>query len=252
MLPRGYVEVLFKTADTPLGQELDQAMQRYDGVHLVAFSVADAAKAHRRLTSSVFACAPMSTMERPVDTPDGPGKAAFSLARLSPGEMAEGRIQILTHLTESTVWQRRWLVIRNGALALASVMIVVSDPDEAAERFSRFTNRPARSSALGKVIELDRGRIDLVRSDAFTQIVTEIYVPTLPFIGAYTIIVRSLATVERFFVEVRSADATRRPDPDRAFSGRTRPRRLDVRAGRLRLRRWLLSAVKRNICLRAA
>ena len=31
--------------------------------------------------------------------------------------MPEGRIQILTHRTESTVWQKRWLTHPNGALA---------------------------------------------------------------------------------------------------------------------------------------
>ena len=41
MLPRGYVEVLFKTTETPLGQELDSGLERYAGVHLAAFTVAE-------------------------------------------------------------------------------------------------------------------------------------------------------------------------------------------------------------------
>ena len=49
------------------------------------------------------------------------------------------------------------------------------------------------------LIELDRGRIDLVREEAFSKIVNDVYVPTYPFIGAYTILVRSLATVEEIF-----------------------------------------------------
>ena len=49
MLPRGYIEILFKTADTTLGREFDAAMARYAGVQLAAFVVADAAGAHRRL-----------------------------------------------------------------------------------------------------------------------------------------------------------------------------------------------------------
>src|SRR5579864_6760039 len=48
MLTRGYIEALFKTADTPIGRELDAAMARYGGLHLAAFAVADAAGAHRR------------------------------------------------------------------------------------------------------------------------------------------------------------------------------------------------------------
>jgi len=43
MFSRGYIEMLFKTADTPIGRELDNAMTRYRGVHLAAFAVADAA-----------------------------------------------------------------------------------------------------------------------------------------------------------------------------------------------------------------
>src|SRR6516164_5833170 len=38
MFVRGYIEVLFKTADTPLGRELEAARARYPGVHLAAFA----------------------------------------------------------------------------------------------------------------------------------------------------------------------------------------------------------------------
>jgi Glyoxalase-like domain len=202
MLTRGYIEVLFKTADTPLGQELDSAMERYAGVHLAAFAVADAGKAHQQLTASGFRMRALVDMARPVDTAEGPGTAAFTVARLTPGEMPEGRIQILTHRTEATVWQPRWLSHRNGALGLASVMIAVADVDEAAQRFVRFTGRGARPAALGQIIQLDRGRIDLVRAEAFAQLLPELTIPSLPFIGAYTIAVRSLAAVESLFAEV--------------------------------------------------
>src|SRR5712691_4564386 len=96
MLARGYIEVLFKAADTALGRELDDAMGRYVGIHLAAFAVADAAAAHRRLARSGFRMRALIDMARPVDTVAGPGTAAFTLARVSPGEMPEGRIQILT------------------------------------------------------------------------------------------------------------------------------------------------------------
>src|SRR2546426_9202794 len=67
MLARGYVEVLFKTADTPLGREFDAALARYPGIHLAAFAVADAALAHRRLGSS-FRVRPLVDMQRPAET----------------------------------------------------------------------------------------------------------------------------------------------------------------------------------------
>ena len=148
MLTRGYVEILFKTADTPLGQELDAAMSRYPGIHLAAFAVADAAGAHQRLRESGFRMRPLVDMQRPVETMGKQGIAAFTVARLEPGEMPEGRIQLLTHRTEQVVWQPRWLSHPNGALGLTSVVIAVSDLNEAARRFERLTGRRARDRPL--------------------------------------------------------------------------------------------------------
>ena len=54
MLSRGYIEVLFKTADTLLGREFDAALARHAGLHLAAFAVADAEKAHQRLAADGF------------------------------------------------------------------------------------------------------------------------------------------------------------------------------------------------------
>jgi Glyoxalase-like domain len=197
MLTRGYVEVLFKTADTPLGHELDAAMARHKGIHLVAFAVADAATAHQRLRQNGFRMRPLVDMQRQVDTVGKPGTAAFTVARLEPGEMPEGRIQLLTHRTQDTVWQPRWLTHPNGAVGLASVMMAVSDLDDAAQRFGRLTGRQARASSFGQTIDLDRGRVDLVEAATFCQMLPRVPIPSLPFIGAYGISVGSVETVER-------------------------------------------------------
>jgi hypothetical protein len=210
MFTRGYIEVLFKTADTPLGRELEAGLARYRGVHLAAFVVADAAAAHARLGSAGFRMRPLVQMQRPVDTADGSGTAAFTLARVEPGEMPEGRIQILTHRTEQMVWQPRWLTHPNGALGLTSVMIAVADVAEAARRFARFTGRPARPAAFGQTIALDRGTIGLVEPNAFARMLPEIPIPSLPFMGAYGIKVRSLTAIEDLLQ--RAGVQTRRND----------------------------------------
>jgi Glyoxalase-like domain len=195
MFARGYIEVLFKTADTPLGRELERAIARHAGVHLAAFAVADAAAAHGRLTNEGFRMQPLVQMQRPVDTGTAPGTAAFTLARVEGGEMPEGRIQILTHRTEAMVWQPRWLSHPNGARALTHLTIAVADLEEAAQRFARFTGRDATPSSLGQTIELDRGRVDLVTADGFAQMLPDIPIPSLPFVGAYGIKVASLAAL---------------------------------------------------------
>lgn len=197
MFARGYLEILFKTADTPLGQQHDAALARYAGVHLAAFSVREAGEAHARLAAAGFAMQPLVSMQRPVGTAEGEGIAAFTVARVVPGTMAEGRIQIVTHRTEHTVWQPRWLDHRNGAVALADVTIAVADPVEAAARFSRFVDRPAETTPWGATVALDRGRIVITSAEGFSSLVPGVTIPSLPFIGAYGISVRSRAVLER-------------------------------------------------------
>ena len=193
---RGYVEVLFRTADTALGRDLAAALARYSGLHLAAFAVADAGAAHRRLAQPGFQTQPLVAMQRPVETAEGPDIAAFTIARLAPGQMPEGRIQILTHRTESTVWQPRWLDHPNSAVRLAALTVAVADVDEAAGRFSRFTGRPADPCEGGKAIWLDRGCVELLTPEAFTRRFPELAIPSLPFMGACAIDVASLAVAE--------------------------------------------------------
>jgi hypothetical protein len=207
MFARGYVEVLFKTADTPLGREFDAAFARHPGIHLAAFSVADAAAAHRRLGAS-FRVRPLVDMQRPVETASGPDTAAFTIVRHEPGEMPEGRIQVLTHRTEAAVWQPRWLAHPNGAQALLDLVIAVADVEEAAARFARFADRAAVPFVFGRMITLDRGAVVLVPAGAFTTMLPEAPIPSLPFVGAYGVRVASLATAEA--VLHRSGIALRR------------------------------------------
>jgi Glyoxalase-like domain len=197
MFRRGYVEILFKTSETPLARELDAALERHEGLHLVAFAVADAAQAHARLGASGFPVRPLVQMQRPVDTESGPATAAFTIARVEPGLMAEGRIQILTHRTEQAVWQPRWLTHPNGAVALTDVVIAVTDVDEAAQRFARFTGCPVIANAAGRAVALDRGRVQIMDAGAFDRLLPDVAVPSLPFIGAYAVMVVSIDDAEQ-------------------------------------------------------
>src|SRR5262249_37764004 len=78
----------------------------------------------------------------------------------------------------------------------AALSIAVADVDEAAARFARFTGRPAVRGTDGVAIALDRGRLELVTAEAFGRRFPELTIPSLPFIGACTIAVESLAAAE--------------------------------------------------------
>jgi hypothetical protein len=196
MFHRGYIEVLFKTADTPLGREFETAIARYPGVHLAAFSVSDAKAAHRRLDVAGFRVRALAHMQRPVVTEGGADIAAFTIARVEPGEMAEGRIQILTHHTEATVWQTRWLDHPNGAIGLLDLVIVSDDISATATRFARFLDRGIVENRFGLVIRLDRGCVLIIAPDKLERLMPGLSVQSLPFMGVYAIEVKSLATLE--------------------------------------------------------
>jgi Glyoxalase-like domain len=196
MFARGYVEVLFKTSDTALTREFDAAMAHHAGLHLVAFAVADAEQAHQRLAASGFAVRPLVHMSRPVETAAGADRAAFTIARVEPGAMPEGRIQMLTHRTEAAVWQTRWLSHPNSATGLIDVVIAVADVEEAAQRFARFTGRTATRTPGGALIRLDRGGVYLVSHERVTERLPEVPITKLPFIAGYALRVQSLAAAE--------------------------------------------------------
>jgi hypothetical protein len=192
MLDRGYLEILFKTSDTPLSRELDVAIARYRGLHLAAFAVADAAAMHARLGQAGFRTQPLANMQRPVRTAAGDGIAAFSVVRLAPDEMPEGRIQALTHHTEDTVWQPRWLSHPNGATGLIDIVIAEADVPEAAARFRRFLGRAPQDGRFGPVFHLDRGRVHLVPVAPLGELFPRLAAPGLPFMAGCGIAVKSL------------------------------------------------------------
>jgi hypothetical protein len=192
MLDRGYLEILFKTANTPLGRDFDTLMARYRGVRLAAFAVTDAAATHARLLGAGFRMQALVAMQRPVATAAGDDIAAFTVARPQSGEMPEGRIQYLTHRTEDAVWQPRWLKQPNGTTGLLDIVIAHADPEAAADRWRRFLGRGAIRNRYGPVIPLDRGRVQLVAPTAVPQLFPNAPVPDLPFIAGYGLVVAAL------------------------------------------------------------
>jgi hypothetical protein len=159
MLRRGYVEILAATGDTSLARQLGERLERHVGLHLAAFSTADAGAEHRRLAADGFPVLPLVDMRRPVATAAGERWARFTIARIASGIMPEGRMQFLTHHTEEVVWREPFLDHPNGARALAAVWVAAADPAEAAERFARFSGRPIHRRGEASTIPLERGTV---------------------------------------------------------------------------------------------
>lgn len=206
MLRRGYLEILTHVPelDTPLAGQLRAGLDRYTGLHLIAFTCADAEIESARLAGAGFEPLPVAHLRRPVLADDGSeAVTAFSVIRLGPGAMAEGRIQMLTQDTPDTVWQETLIARDNAVDALTGVIVCTTDPIEAASRFERFT---ARAPDHGH-IALDRGGIDFVTPARWLELAPGATVPADPFIAAAVLRSRELAAT-RSFLEDRGVVVT--------------------------------------------
>jgi len=199
MLERGYLEVLTHTPelDTTRARELRAGLARYTGLHLIAFTCADAETESARLRSAGFATQPTVRLRRPMPLDSGgEGTAAFSVVRLPPGAMPEGRIQLLTQDTPDTVWQPSTIARDNAIEALSGVVVASANPDEARSRFARYLGRSVPQRGM---LELARGRVIFMTADEFRAAVPGAAVPSLPFIGAAVLRSRDLAATRDYF-----------------------------------------------------
>lgn len=165
MLRNGYVELLVATSDSPLSRQLEERIADHVGLHLAAFSTADAGAEHARLAAAGFQTLPLVDMRRPVTLDDVTDDARFTIARITHGSMPEGRTQFLAHHTERLVWRPDYLDHPNGAVALDAIWLAAEDSTEPAERFVRFTGRAARRDGALTVIALDRGSVNIATPD---------------------------------------------------------------------------------------
>ena len=200
MLRRGYLEFLAAVpgVDTALTRQLNDGLARYRGVHLIAFTVDDAAAAHSRLAAEGFGPLEPVHLRRPLALADGgEAEVAFTVIRVPPDAMAEGRIQMLRQETPDLVWQENLIARDNGIEALAGVLLCVDDPAAVAARYARFTGRPAEGGGDYSVIALDRGRLGFASPSYLTGLLPGIDIPTTPFIAAVALQAGDPAIVRR-------------------------------------------------------
>jgi len=165
MLARGYLEILTPVgdADTPVARHMRASLTRHTGVHLIAFTVADASVDAVRLATAGFALSPTVNLRRTVEAEDGTTvEVAFTVVRPVLGSIPEGRMQVLTHHTPDHMWQTRYLPTANAITALTGAVIAVPDVVDSAARLGRLVDRVAAAAPEGMEITLDRGRLLLV------------------------------------------------------------------------------------------
>lgn len=196
MLREGYLEFLTPTGDTTIAQQLRSAIQRYTGLHLIALGTTAPDADHARLAKQGFSPLPPVALQREISTlignVSGHGTARFTVVRVPPGAMAEGRIQYCQQHTPELLWQPRWLEHRNRARGLAAVIVCVADAQEAAQRYARYTGLLAQVSGAQWRVDTQRGSLLFV-TPAVVEKNLGITAPALPWIAGYVLTSDNLA-----------------------------------------------------------
>jgi hypothetical protein len=201
MLREGYIEVLCVVdPQHPTGARTQRQLDRYTGVHIVAMTDADALSRRDRLDAAGFETQDPVNLRRAVPLEGGgEGMAAFTVCRTPADSMAEGRVQILTHLTEDLVWQPRWMAHENGITALRDVVILPEDLAEAADRYARFTEAaPKRIDEDMVRLELARGGVVLTTPAGAERLFPGAAVPPVPGVMGYGLLSDGLAATRAF------------------------------------------------------
>ena len=196
---QGYLEMLGPTVDTPLSRQLRAQLDRYPGWHLIAFAANLPEENHERIGRDGFKPLPLVRLARPVPTDTGEETCRFSVIRVPPDVMPEGRIQIVTHHTPELVWQPRYQHQPNGVAGLTGVLVCVDDPREAAERFCRFVGVEPVERTDTWEMGLHEGRVVFIQARRFRELYPDRELPCTPYIAEVSMRTEDLAATRRYF-----------------------------------------------------
>lgn len=186
MLEGGYLEFLTPTGDTPVGLQIRAAIGRYTGQHLVAFGTLSAEEDHARLARHGFSPLPFVNLQREVDVAGEKRLARFSVVRVSPETMPEGRVQFVQQLTPECLWQPQYVAHPNGVTSLLATFVVAEDPVKVAARYAEFSGLMPRRIPGFVRLATARGDV-LVGSDTACRTLFGAEPPAAPAMAGYAL-----------------------------------------------------------------
>lgn len=215
MLERGYIELIGIT--NPSVESSFYAMvERYEGIHIVAFGCDDSSEAARLLRSRHAGIGEPELLERDADF--GPENeetrhAVFRNIYTDPAEFPEARFIFIEHETPDVLWQPHLLSHPNGATELAEVAICASDAAVTAERLSLTLGVPSEEKARDiHALDLRRGRIYVLSPEVVSKWAPGVDPPAVPSVVGLGITVSDLEQTKSF-LEARGLPYNPHPYP---------------------------------------
>jgi glyoxalase-like protein len=182
-----FVEVIGIVDDTaPDPWDVLPLVDAYSGLHGASFDLGDSEEALARLRSVGLAGSGVLSLQRPVDTPDGPAVVRARSVHIDRAKTPEGILHTAEHLTPQFVHQPRYLRHPNGARHLDSVLLVVADDELPAyrDRYAAMLGRAATADGPRLVFRLRVGSVQIIPASALADVLPGETAPVLPFFAA--------------------------------------------------------------------
>jgi hypothetical protein len=203
MLPGGnYLEITAEIGTPPSGVPTPRSrrVERYDGLHIIAFDADDLPGVEQRIRAAGFSTPGVVTLERDVDTPEGTRTARFERV-VAESDRVEELLQVARHLTPQYVFQDRYLRHPNGAQAITEAIFCVADPAEYVARYCAVTGRPAERRGAVSTISLPTARICIVAPADLDELLPGASAPVLPCMAGFVVSTASLDGVATLLAE---------------------------------------------------
>ena len=177
----GFIEMLAATGKSPLADQLENMLARYQGLHVIALTNADLEATTARLAASGIDMQDTAHLRRKVIVNGEETLMMFTVCRVKPGTYNEGRLQILTNHTPENFWLPGDMDHANGADKLTDLLICVDDVEEAVNRYETFFGTDAITMMGLRTLDLARGRFHFVTPEQAQAMLPGFTAQTLPY-----------------------------------------------------------------------
>jgi Glyoxalase-like domain len=204
MLRDGYLELIAIVEPGLFAFHLEEDLQRYEGIHIIAFGTSDPEGTAARLRREGFP-AETYALSRMVETSNGPQEARFTNLPLPRGTFREANVFYLRHETRETLWEPHLVRHENQAVSLNEVVIAVADLSDAGARFERFLGVEPSSQGPALIFRLSRGRVVLVLAEQLGDVLPGVTATTTPFVASITLGSADISATRTLLAERRIA-----------------------------------------------
>ena len=165
-------------------------LDRFEGAHILMFSTPDVEAVAARLAAAGVGHSGVHTVQRPVETADGPRVESIHVLELDDAGIPEGRVGMVGDL-DPAIQGPRVLDHPNGAVELVEAIVCAADADLDAvqARYQTYLDRPASPD---RVFDLDGAQVTLLSPAGLDALLPGERPRALPAVVAYTVAVSDL------------------------------------------------------------